>query len=328
MQVTCVLLLITIAVSWLSFADGQNKRPSLTLAERSQHLTEMYRTKPVLRFNGNKFRDYVKGNPRNYSIVVMFTALAPQRQCMICRHASDEYQIVSNSFRHSPSFSKKLYFAMVDFDEGSDVFQMLRLNTAPVFIHFPPKGKPQKADTMDISRVGVSADEIARWIMDRTDVQIPVIRPPNYLGTIAALILFGMVGGLLYLRRNNLDFLYNKTMWGMTSVFFCLTMISGQMWNHIRGPPFLHTGQNGQIAYIHGSSQGQFVVETYIVMVLNAAVVVGMILLTEAARGKKDPNKIKMFAILGLVLVSVFFSLLLSIFRTKTQGYPYRLLFN
>lgn len=55
----------------------------------------------------------------------------------------------------------------------------------------------------------------------------------------------------------------------MFSLFVCLTMISGQMWNHIRGPPFLHQGQNGQIAYIHGSSQGQFVVETYIIMILS-----------------------------------------------------------
>ena len=26
-------------------------------------------------------------------------------------------------------------------------------------------------------------------------------------------MLFAMVGGLLYLRRNNLEFLYNKTAW-------------------------------------------------------------------------------------------------------------------
>jgi oligosaccharyltransferase complex subunit gamma len=36
-----------------------------------------------------------------------------------------------------------------------------------------------------------------------------------------------------------------------------------------QGPPFVHKGQNGQIMYVHGSSQGQFVVETYIVMVLS-----------------------------------------------------------
>lgn len=43
-------------------------------------------------------------------------------------------------------------------------------------------------------------------------------------------------------------------------------MTSGQMWNHIRGPPFVHRTQSGNIAYVHGSSQGQFVLETYIVM--------------------------------------------------------------
>lgn len=71
--------------------------------------------------------------------MIQFTALASARQCAICRHAHDEFTILANSYR----LRKDLFFAMVDFDEGSDVFQMLRLNTAPVFIHFPPKGKPK-----------------------------------------------------------------------------------------------------------------------------------------------------------------------------------------
>ena len=49
---------------------------------------------------------------------------------------------------------------------------------------------------------------------------------------------------------------------------FVFVMTSGQMWNHIRGPPFMQKTQGGNIAYIHGSSQGQFVVETYIVAML------------------------------------------------------------
>lgn len=73
----------------------------------------------------------------------MFTALAPARQCAICRHAHDEYTILANSFRYSQASSNNIFFAMVDFDEGSDVFQLLRLNTAPVFMHFPAKGKPK-----------------------------------------------------------------------------------------------------------------------------------------------------------------------------------------
>jgi oligosaccharyltransferase complex subunit gamma len=42
------------------------------------------------------------------------------------RHANDEFQIVANSFRYSQIYSNKLFFAVVDFDEGPDVFQMVR----------------------------------------------------------------------------------------------------------------------------------------------------------------------------------------------------------
>nr|CAD7395199.1 unnamed protein product [Timema poppensis] len=294
------------------------------LGERVQQLTDMTMKKSIIRFNGNKFRDFVKATPRNYSVVVMFTAMAAQRQCAICRHAHDEFQIVANSFRYSQMYSNKLFFALVDFDEGPDVFQMLRLNTAPVFMHFPPKSKPKQSDTMDIQRVGFAAEAIAKWLGERTDVQIRVFRPPNYSGTAALITLFGLVAGFLYLRRNNLDFLYNKNIWGIGAVFFCFVMVSGQMWNHIRGPPFVHKTSSGGVAYIHGSSQGQFVLETYIVIVLNASIVLGMILMTEAASHKGDLKKRRILAIVGLVLVVTFFSLILSIFRSKAHGYPYR----
>nr|CAD7592208.1 unnamed protein product [Timema genevievae] len=323
---TCVFVLgLFVAFFIVKSSYGQARRKDGTnLGERVQQLTDMTMKKSIIRFNGNKFRDFVKATPRNYSVVVMFTAMAAQRQCAICRHAHDEFQIVANSFRYSQMYSNKLFFALVDFDEGPDVFQMLRLNTAPVFMHFPPKSKPKQSDTMDIQRVGFAAEAIAKWLGERTDVQIRVFRPPNYSGTAALITLFGLVAGFLYLRRNNLDFLYNKNIWGIGAVFFCFVMVSGQMWNHIRGPPFVHKTSSGGVAYIHGSSQGQFVLETYIVIVLNASIVLGMILMTEAASHKGDLKKRRILAIVGLVLVVTFFSLILSIFRSKAHGYPYR----
>lgn len=48
----------------------------------------------------------------------------------------------------------------------------MRLNAAPVYMHFPPKGKPKPADTMDIQRVGFGAEAIAKWISERTDIQV------------------------------------------------------------------------------------------------------------------------------------------------------------
>ena len=39
-----------------------------------------------------------------------------------CRHAYEEFQIVANSWRYSQHYSNRLFFALVDYDEGSDVF--------------------------------------------------------------------------------------------------------------------------------------------------------------------------------------------------------------
>ncbi|CAK9797819.1 Magnesium transporter protein 1 [Anthophora plagiata] len=322
-----VLLAFIFSLNYVCCQYRIKNTQGTSLSDRVQQLTELALTRPVIKFNGAKFKEYVKTTPRNYSVVVMFTAMAPQRQCQICRHANDEFVIVANSFRYLQSHSKKLFFASVDFDEGSDVFQMMRLNTAPVYMHFPPKGKPKSADTMDIQRVGFGAEAIAKWISERTDIQIRVFRPPNYSGTVAVIMLLVLTGGFLYLKRNNLDFIYNKTIWGLGALLFTLMMISGQMWNHIRGPPFVHRSSSGNVAYIHGSSQGQFMLETYIVMVLNGAVVLGMILMTEAASRKGDVKKRRIFAAIGAGLVAIFFSLLLSIFRNKAPLYPYSLLF-
>ncbi|KAF4525655.1 hypothetical protein B566_EDAN001255 [Ephemera danica] len=320
-----VILFFIFSLVLYNFCDAQpRKKEGFTLSEKVQQLTDMNQKRSVLRFNGNKFRDLVKSTPRNYSVIVMFTAMASQRQCVICRHAHDEFLIVANSFRYSQHYSNKLFFAMVDFDEGPDVFQALRLNTAPVFMHFPAKGKPKHSDTMDIQRIGFAAESIAKWIAERTDITIRVFRPPNYSGTVAMAMLFAFVGGFLYLKRNNLDFLYNKSVWASGALFFTLAMTSGQMWNHIRGPPFVHKTSSGGVAYIHGSSQGQLVLETYIVILLNAAIVLGMILMTEAASQKGDVRKRRILAMVGLALLTIFFSLILSIFRSKAHGYPYR----
>ena len=315
--------LLLLALAALASASDKKKD---ALADKVSQLVDLSTKKSVIKLNGNKFRDFVKSAPRNYSIIVMFTALAANRQCAVCKQAADEYQLVANSYRYSQLFSNKLFFAMVDFDEGPDVFQSMKLNTAPVFMHFPAKGKPKKNDNMDIQRVGFGAEAIAKWIGERTEVNVRVFRPPNYTGTVALMMLLSLVGGLLYLRRNNLEFLYNKTAWSLMALFFVFAMTSGQMWNHIRGPPFVQKSQSGGVAYIHGSSQGQFVLETYFVMMIYGLIVAGMIMLTEAGESKADVGKRKIFAVVGLGLLAFFFSLILSIFRSKAGGYPYSFL--
>ena len=67
----------------------------------------------MIRLNFDKFKQYVKSAPRNYTMVVMLTALNPNRECQICKPANDEYQIVAQSWRYSAQFNNNLFFAMV-----------------------------------------------------------------------------------------------------------------------------------------------------------------------------------------------------------------------
>lgn len=89
-------------------------------------------------------------------------------------------------------------------------------------------------------------------------LKIRVLRPPNYAAPAVVLLLAMLVLGLLYMRRNNLEFLYNRTSWALVSLCIVFAFMSGQMWNHIRGPPFIMTNpQTRETSFIHGSTQYQ-----------------------------------------------------------------------
>lgn len=48
--------------------------------------------------------------------------------------------------------------------------------------------------------------------------QIRVIRPPNYAGPLLLGFLLSVIGGLAYLRRHNLEFLFNKNVWAFSAL--------------------------------------------------------------------------------------------------------------
>lgn len=53
------------------------------------------------------------------------------------------------------------------------------MNSAPTFMHFPAKGKPKRADTFDLQRIGFASEQLAKWIADRTDVQVTRTHPDD-----------------------------------------------------------------------------------------------------------------------------------------------------
>ena len=75
--------------------------------------------------------------------------------------------------------------------------QSLKLSTAPVFLHVPPRGQPRwkhasaptqdaassygsilvGPDVFDLQHMGLSAEALAKWVSERSDVQARIRRP-------------------------------------------------------------------------------------------------------------------------------------------------------
>ena len=71
-------------------------------------------------------------------------------------------------------------------------------------------------------------------------ISFRVMRPPNYLMNLVLLLTLGLIAGLAYIKRDSLDFLFQTNTWACIVISFILVMMSGQMWNQIRGPGFAH----------------------------------------------------------------------------------------
>lgn len=322
------LLAVTVIVLTvhLQYTYQFKTEKNVGLAEKISHLKEMTAKKSVVKLNNYKFKDYVKWTARNYSFVVMFTAMEPHRQCSICSVVHDEFLIAAKSFQLMHGISDKLFFGIIDFDDGSEIFQSLQVNTAPVIVYFPPKrkiGRISDLQQLDMQRVGFSAEAIARWITDKTNLDFKIFRPPNYISTFGLLTMFFVGSLVMYFKQENFEFLQNRTLWAVITIIFCLTMTSGQMWNHIRGPPFYHRSANG-VSYIHGSSQGQFVSETYFIFILNGTFAACIIAIIESGYNSDNNSGKKITTIVSVVLAAFIFSAILSIFKAKAGGYPYR----
>ncbi len=58
------------------------------LSEKVGQMMEWTSKRAVIRLNGEKFRRLIRAPPRNYSVIIMFTALQQQRQCAVCKWES------------------------------------------------------------------------------------------------------------------------------------------------------------------------------------------------------------------------------------------------
>merc|ERR1719277_1379278 len=93
-----------------SISTEQASTNPISLNDRVQQLLDLKARRPVIKMTSTNFLDLVRGSPRNYSVIVMFTALQAHRGCAVCNQASEEFSLVASSYRYSQFYSSKLFF--------------------------------------------------------------------------------------------------------------------------------------------------------------------------------------------------------------------------
>uniref|UniRef100_A0A1D1Z6I9 Magnesium transporter protein 1 n=1 Tax=Anthurium amnicola TaxID=1678845 RepID=A0A1D1Z6I9_9ARAE len=283
----------------------------------------------VVELNSNLY-DEVTSKPRNYSIIILLTALDPAINCVPCKDFDPEFRLVARSWLGSGNIPSRIYFGVLDFKNGREVYTKLNLNNAPTLFYFPPTtGQYAKEisepDRYDFNRRGFEAESLASFLSHHLGTQVPVNRPLNYFAIF--ITLFFMLAGLALFKLMYpiiLNLVQNKNIWTAFSLVIILIMISGHMWNHIRSPPYI-LPQNGKISYIAPGFSSQLGIESQIVAIMYGVCALSFVTLIISVPKIEDRTKQRFGVYIWMGILVATFSLLFALFRMKNPGYPFRL---
>ncbi|KAI9571533.1 hypothetical protein HD554DRAFT_203271 [Boletus coccyginus] len=278
----------------------------------------------VIRLDERVF-DLLTSPKRTWSASIQFTALHPQRRCAPCKEFDPSFNAVAKAWSTVPQAHRDThFFATAEFDESVRVFQKLQLNSAPVVHVYPAKEGPSARNAAnpfkyDFSN-GFEAGPLAEQLSVHTPIPIPYKAPIDWskLGTIISLIPI-VILAFRFIR----PVIHNRWIWAAGTVVVSLVMTSGFMFTRIRGVPY--AGQDG--SWIAGGYQNQFGQEVQVVSMIYGTLAASFLMLTIVTPYQKSTARQRTQVYLWTFVNFLVFSILISIFRIKNRGYPFKLLF-
>ncbi|KAL7623233.1 oligosaccharyl transferase subunit ost3/OST6 [Parahypoxylon ruwenzoriense] len=318
----------------LSFAlpfGSQAAKKSSSVDRFSDFLAKSQASSP-LKLTDSSYKKLTSA-PRDYSSAVLLTALDARYGCQLCNEFQPEWDVLAKSWiKGDKNGDSRLIFGTLDFSNGRDIFLSLGLQTAPVLLLFPPTAGPHAAAAADPIRYDFSGPQsaenvhawLARHLPDRPHP--PVSRPVNYVGwTVTVISALGVAGVLSRVWPYIWPIIQNRNIWAGMSLIGILIFISGQMFNQIRKVPYVAGDGRGGISYFAGGFQSQFGLETQIVAFIYGILSFATISLAVKAPRIRDAKIQQLTVIVWGTVMVIMYSFLLSVFRIKNGGYPFKL---
>ncbi|KAF4576579.1 OST3/OST6 family protein [Pleurotus pulmonarius] len=308
-------LLPLLPLCWAASKDALNTLVDLAAAGNG-----------LINLDGNTF-DLLTSPKRNWSASIQFTAMDQRRRCAPCREFDPSWVEVAKAWSKTPKEQRdQHFFATLDFDNSQVTFQKLGLQSAPVVFVYPaaegPRQLPSGRTTpskYDFSH-GFEAGPLAEHLSNHTPIPIPYKPPFDYAGW--ALTAVGGLACLLTLRFIS-PILQSRWTWAAGSIVTMLVMVSGFMFTRIRGSPF--TGGDG--SWIAAGYQNQYGQEVQVIAMIYGILAATIVILIVQTPKQTSPNRQRLQIYAFTAANLLVYSILVTIFRVKNRGYPFKLLF-
>ncbi|KAG8979615.1 oligosaccharyl transferase subunit ost3/OST6 [Tulasnella sp. JGI-2019a] len=284
--------------------------------------------------------DAITAPDRDWSVVIELTATSgTQVACTPCLTFLPNFEAVAKAWRKvAKSERDQHFFARLEFKDGNDIFRRLGLTSAP-FVNFYPAQKgplldshPSKSTwSYDFNAHGLETEPLVEQLSKATPVKIPYTAPLNWpliggaAGTVIALFIAYKVFGDIIIA-----FLSSRWIWGIGSLALIITMLSGFMFVRIRHSPYAGQarGPNGQpvIQHIAAGYQNQFGAEVQIIGAIYTLLACSQIALMVFVPRLPSVARQRGATYIWLGVTWMLFSVLVSVFKQKNSGYPFKLL--
>lgn len=110
------------AFSFLSLLAGGALAAKKTSEERfNKYMTKSLSSTPV-KLQGTSYKELTR-TPRDYSVLVLLTALEARFGCALCREFHPEWDLLAHSWiKGDKAGESRLLFGTLDFSDGRDIF--------------------------------------------------------------------------------------------------------------------------------------------------------------------------------------------------------------
>jgi len=268
--------------------------------------------------------DLLTAPNRNWSASIHFTALDKKRRCAPCKEFDPAWKAVAQAWSTVPAPQRNNhFFATLDFDNVQTVFQKLGLASAPIAHVYTategPRASARKEPIKYDMSHGFDASPLAEQLSAHTPIPIPYRAPIDWAR-------WGTFGSAALLFVVTIQFiapvLKNKWTWAVVTILTSLIMTAGYMFTRIRGAPYTSGG-----SWIAAGYQNQYGQETQVVAAIYGLLAASFLMLTLVVPTQMSPTRQRIQVYLWTTVIILIFSILVSLFKVKNRGYPFKILF-